>query len=68
MDLEAIVVDCRRSGSDLGWEVTLVFDSVTPAQESALRAAARLNLHPGPFQENGSFFEKNRRLSEPGLN
>jgi hypothetical protein len=68
MDLEAIVVDCRPSGADLGWEVTLVFDSVTPAQESALRAAARINLHPGPFQQDGSFFGKTRRLCEPGLN
>ena len=68
MDLEAVVVDCRRSGSNPGWEVTLVFDSVTPAQESALRAAARINLHQGPSQENGSFFEKTRRLCEPGLN
>lgn len=68
MDLEAIVVDCRPTGTDLGWEVTLVFDSVTPAQVSALRAASRLNLHPGPFQQSGSFFDQTRRLCEPGLN
>ena len=68
MDLEAIVVDCRPSGADLGWEVTLVFDSVTPAQESALSAAARINLHPEPFPQHCSSFERARRLREPGLN
>ena len=52
MDLEAIVVDCRAtSGGDtaLGWEVTLIFDSVTPAQVSALRAASRIPLDQDPF-------------------
>ena len=68
MGLEAIVVDCRPSGADLGWEVTLVFDSVTPAQECALCDAARLNLHPESTQQHCSSFEKARRLREPGLN
>ena len=68
MEFEAIVVDCRPSGSEPGWEITLVFDSVTPAQECALRAAARINLHPGPLQQNGSIVEESRWLCEPGLN
>gem|GEM_PF-6429951 len=70
MDLEAIVVDCRATGAgaELGWEVTLVFESVTPAQVSALRAAARVNLHPEPFPWNGSFFGDCRGFREPGLN
>lgn len=62
LDLEAVVVDCRADGSSphLGWEVTLLFDSVTPDQERTLRAAARLNLQH-------EFFE-HRKFHEPGLN
>jgi len=69
-DLEAIVVDCRvtGAGAELGWEVTLVFESVTAAQVAALRAAARVNLHPEPFPWNGSFFGGYRGFREPGLN
>jgi hypothetical protein len=69
MDLEAIVVDCRAAegGTALGWEVTLIFDSVTPAQVSALRAASRLYLPHEPFPENGSFFGHGGFYG-PGLN
>lgn len=69
MDLEAIVVDCRAvaSGSGLSWEITLLFDSITPAQENALRAASRIQLHPEPFPPFGSFFA-HEGFREPGLN
>ena len=69
MDLEAIVVDCRAAAgdSDLGWELTLLFDSVTPAQETALRAAARIPLHHEPFPQIGSLFAHDSHR-EPGLN
>jgi hypothetical protein len=70
MDLEAIVADCRATGhgADLAWEVTVVFESVTPAQISALRAASRVKLQSEPFPWNGSFFGGCRSLREPGLN
>lgn len=70
MDLEAIVVDCHATGpgADLGWEVTLLFESVTPAQISALRAAASVNLSPAPFPLNGSLFGVHHGFREPGLN
>jgi hypothetical protein len=70
MDLEAIVVDCRPTGegAGLGWEVTLVFESVTPAQVSALRAAARISMQAKPFPWNGSFFGAHRGYRAPGLN
>lgn len=69
MDLEAIVVDCRAvgSGSGLSWELTLLFDSITPAQENALRAAARIQLNHEPFPQFGSFFA-HEGFREPGLN
>lgn len=69
-DLEAVVVDCRASGAgaSLRWEVTLIFESVTPAQLSALRAAARVNLQPEPFPWNGSLFAGQDGFREPGLN
>lgn len=40
MGLEAIVVDCRPAGRS--WELTLLFESVSPRQMSALRAIAQL--------------------------
>ncbi len=69
MDLEAIVVDCHATGggAELGWEVTLVFESVTPAQVSALRDAST-KLLPEPFPWNGSFFGGFQGFREPGLN
>jgi hypothetical protein len=69
MDLEAIVVDCHATGggAELGWEVTLIFESVTPAQISALRDAS-LKLPPEPFPLNGSFFGGPHGFREPGLN
>jgi hypothetical protein len=70
LDLEAIVVDCHATPAATGlrWEVTLLFDGVTPDQESALRAAARLPLHdPEPFPGCSSFFE-NAGFRGPGLN
>ena len=69
MGLEAIVVDCRAvgSGSGLSWELTLLFDSITPAQENALRAAARIQLNHEPFPQFGSFFA-HEGFREPGLN
>ena len=69
MDLEAIVVDCHATGggAELGWEVTLVFESVTPAQISALRDAC-LRLPHEPFPLNGPFFGGHHGFREPGLN
>ena len=69
VDLEAIVVDCRAAGGDtgLGWEVTLIFDSVTPAQVSALRAASRIPLHHDPFAAEGSLPGPGS-YHRPGLN
>jgi hypothetical protein len=68
MDFEAIVVDCHATGggTELGWEVTLVFESVTPAQLSALRDAS-LNLMPG-FPLSGSFLGSHYGFPQPGLN
>jgi hypothetical protein len=69
LDLEAVVVDCRAAGSatDMGWEVTLLFDSVTPDQELTLRAAARINLQHEPFPQHHAPFG-HRGFHEPGLN
>ncbi len=70
LDLEAVVVDCHATGAGnvLGWEVTLLFDSLTPDQESALRAAARLPLHEAePFPQCGSFPDY-AGFRRPGLN
>ena len=69
MDLEAIVVDCRPAddGTSLGWEVTLLFDSVTPAQVSALRAASRIQLHHEALPSDGAFWGS-REMGRPGLN
>ena len=69
MDLEAIVVDCHATGggAELGWEVTLVFESVTAAQLSALRDAS-VNVRPEPFPLKGSFLGGSRGFREPGLN
>jgi hypothetical protein len=69
MDLEAIVVDCHATGggAELGWEVTLVFESVTPAQISALRDAS-FTLPHEPFPLNGSFFGGYQGYGKPGLN
>ncbi|HEX2748260.1 MAG TPA: hypothetical protein VHM91_09710 [Verrucomicrobiales bacterium] len=69
MDLEAIVVDCHATGggAELGWEVTLIFESVTPAQISALRAASR-NFPAEPFPLSESFFTGHYGFREPGLN
>ncbi len=69
MDLEAIVVDCHatEAKTGFGWEVTLLFDSVTRAQEMALRAAARIPLQHEPFPHDGSFFGHDG-FREPGLN
>jgi len=70
LDLEGVVVDCRAAGSvtELGWEVTLLFDSVTPEQEMTLRDAAHLSLQPGPFPEEYSSILGHRGFHEPGLN
>jgi hypothetical protein len=70
MDLEAVVADCRATGAgaELGWEVTLIFESVTAAQESALQDASRIQPDPGPFPLNGSFFGGSGGFREPGLN
>jgi hypothetical protein len=69
MDLEAIVVDCHATGggAQLGWEVTLVFESVTAAQISALRDAC-VSLPAEPFPLKDSFFGGCRGFREPGLN
>jgi len=70
LDLEAIVVDCHATGAGnaLRWEVTLLFDGVTPDQESALRAAARLPLPEAePFPQGASFFDC-AGVCRPGLN
>ena len=51
MGLEAIVVDCRPAGHT--WELTLLFECVSPRQMSALSAISRLRQaaetshHPG---------------------
>ncbi len=64
MNLEAIVADCHATGggAELGWEVTLIFESMSPAQLTALQDASV------SFPLHGSFFGSSRGFREPGLN
>jgi hypothetical protein len=69
MDLEAVVVDSRPAAgrSGLGWEVTFIFEGVTPAQVSVLRRAAAMPLEQGPLAADGSLLS-GHPLCAPGLN
>jgi PilZ domain len=51
MGLEAIVVDCRPAGRN--WELTLLFESLTPRQMTALRAIAQLRHAAGAKHRPG---------------